>query len=237
MKSESDWLPKVQAFYESLKPTTVLRVTDGWSTTTVNRLRHVQAGYPEVKLCTGLDVIKSTEFLGFNLTALDPREFYYAFPCFSLGGRLLGLYMRAVQKEIRSHYVLVDEGFTRAMPFGFFTSPKWACKRYEDPVWVCEGVFDALALQSVHPYVVAAFGGSLTWGKIQTIASLGSHVVCYFDSDEKGKKFYEQFARIVHAHQPGVIVTLGKLAEKDPGAYLDKGKGTALSILAKWNSR
>lgn len=234
---EHEFLAKIQAFYGTLRPTTALTVTDGWSPVTLNRLRKVQADYPEIRLLTGLDQLKSSETMGFNIVGLDPREFYYAVPCTSLSGRLLGIYFRAVQKEVRSHYVLVDEGLTRNMPFGFFTRPAWAAKKYDDPIWVCEGVFDALALQEVHPYVVAAFGGSMTWGKIQTIAALAKRVVCYFDNDAKGKAFFESFERIVKSSQRGVSVVQGRLgsSEKDPGSYLDKGKASNLKVLAAWN--
>jgi hypothetical protein len=235
--AECEWLSKIDAFYATLRPTTDIKVVDGWSTVTVNRLRHVQTHFPDVRLVTGVDIVRSPETLGFNLVALSPQEFYYAFPCYSLGGRMLGLSLRAVRKEFRSHYALVDEGFTRNMPFGFYGLPKWKAKKYADPVWVCEGIFDALSLMEVHPYVVAAFGGSLTWGKIQTISLLSSSVVCYFDSDEKGKKLYEQFKTVCHRVQPGVVVTLGKLGDKDPGAYLDKGKMGDLNILAAWNRK
>ena len=91
-----------------------------------------------------------------------------------VGGRWAGFSARAIQGQ-EPKYLYPPGMERRSALWGLDWVPA-----DDEPVWIVEGVFDALPL---FPYGLATFGKGVTQEQIERIAGLGKRVVCCLDGD------------------------------------------------------
>jgi DNA primase len=111
------------------------------------------------------------------------------FPYITPAGRLVNLYGRAVGPEAQVPKAKRHDHLPGAK--GYFNA--MAPQAGTEPLWVCEGVFDALALLAAGvPHVVAIFGVyGWRWDWVRAVREL----VFALDADAAGQQQWRQLAR------------------------------------------
>ena len=89
----------------------------------------------------------------------------------------------------------------------------------QDRVFLCEGYFDAIALQKIDLPSVALGGTAITAKHIGSLSQLTKNFVLCFDSDQAGKSTTRKFKDWIDTHELNVkVLVLPELM--DPGDYL-----------------